>query len=218
MSGPAPSVADREDLVGGEPAEQGERDGDADGRPDQHVGRGSAPSAMSQPGQRHHPGRHQLVRRRQRPSGTNVYRTTTSVAAKCITGNDAGPNPLASPDGHPNGRGRRAYEPITSSEIVVSSCATIRARIRCRNRRSASRASTSPNPQMLRTHKEPAEGQRLHGVPVSPGASSPASHLTAASQTVTATAGPRKLPAKIMIDSATSTTKATSQPTPLVCR
>ena len=36
----APPVADREDLVGGEPAEGQQRDGHPDGRPDQHVAGG----------------------------------------------------------------------------------------------------------------------------------------------------------------------------------
>ena len=59
VGGPAAAVADREDLVGGEQAEQGERDGDPDGGADQHVGRGlGAQRDTSQPGQRHHPGRH----------------------------------------------------------------------------------------------------------------------------------------------------------------
>jgi hypothetical protein len=68
------------------------------------------------------------------------------------------------------------------------------------------------------THQEPRETSACQ-VPWSPGASSPASHLTiASSRTVTATAGPRRPPPKTTIDRTTSTTKATSQPTPLVCR
>jgi hypothetical protein len=147
-----------------------------------------------------------------------VYRATTSVAARCITGDGRAQPPQLVPMTTPNGRGRCVLDPTRFSEIMVSSCPTIRARIRCRNRRRASRASTSPNPTRLRTHKEPRKASACQ-VAVSPGASSPASHLTiASSRTVTVTAGPCRPPPKTTIDSATSTTKATSQPTPLVCR
>jgi hypothetical protein len=159
-----------------------------------------------------------LPRWRQRPSGTSVYRTTTRVAARCITGSDGRAQPPQPASmSTPKGRGRCVPD-ATTSGIVVSSWATISAMIRCRNRRSPSSASTSPKPRRLRTHQEPRKASACQ-VPVSPGAFSPASHLTtASSRTVTVTAGPRRPPSKTAIDRTTSTTKATSQPTPLVCR
>src|SRR4029453_10197253 len=202
------AVADGVDLVGGEQAEQGERDGDADGETDQHVGWGLGTHRHPcQPRQRPHPPAPPSPRCRQRPSGTSVYRTTTSVAAKFITGDGRAQPPQLAPMSTPNGRGRCAFDPSRFSEIMVSSCATITARIRCRNRRSTSSARTSPKPR-LRTHKEPRKASACQ-VTVSPGASSPASHLTAASsRTVTATAGPRRPPPKTMIDRTTSPNKA----------
>jgi hypothetical protein len=160
-----------------------------------------------------------LPRCRQRPSGTRVYRTITSVAAREVIWTDGRahpPQPVRMST--PNGRGRWAIGPTQSYRTIVSSWVTISTTIRCRNRRRASRATSSPNPRMLRTHQEPRKA-RARQVAASPGVSSPANHLTtASSRTVTVTAGPRSPPAKTTIDSVSSTTKATSQPTPLVCR
>jgi hypothetical protein len=80
---------------------------------------------------------------------------------------------------------------------MVSSWVTTSTTIRCRNRRSTSNASTSPNPSRFRTHHEPRKASTRQ-VLANPGASSPANHpSTASSATVTATAGraaPRRRP------------------------
>ena len=62
MGAAAPPVGDRVDLVGGEPAEQQQREGDPDAHPDQHVGRGI--HAQRHPGQGDQddqPGHHPLA-------------------------------------------------------------------------------------------------------------------------------------------------------------
>jgi hypothetical protein len=82
---------------------------------------------------------------RHRPSGTNVYRITTSDAVKnssWIEGMAQPPQP--SPITTPNGRGRRATAASTSSASKLTSWATISRTIRCRKRRRTSRATISP--------------------------------------------------------------------------
>jgi hypothetical protein len=152
---------------------------------------------------------------RQCPSGTSVYSTRIISAAKAVTWSDGSaqpPQPVSMTT--PNGRGRR---PTAPTKLAMPSVrfATMMAMIRCRKRRSASSEIASPISSPLRTHQELIAASARH----SPGASSPASHLTTASSaTVTVTAGPRSPPANTAIVSVTSTTAASSQPTPLVWR
>ena len=87
VGGAAAAVADREDLVGGEQAEQGERDGDPDGRTDQDVGRGLGTKRdASQPGQCHHPSCRQLAPLPPACTWDQGVQDHHQVAAKCITG------------------------------------------------------------------------------------------------------------------------------------
>jgi hypothetical protein len=89
--------------------------------------------------------------------------------------------------------------------------------MRCRRRLNTSSATTSAIPSTSIAHHETIAAITW-SAPTSPGACSPVSHpTTASSATVTATAGPRSPPAKTRIGAATSTTAATSQPTPLIC-
>jgi hypothetical protein len=156
---------------------------------------------------------------RQRPSGTSVYKMATRTVAKKVTCSDGSAQPpqlvwMTTP----NGRGRCANSPTMLAAGKTTTLAKMRKTTRCRKRLSASSASTSTNDNPLMTHQE-LRAASARQATTSPGAWSPASHLTTVSSaTVTATAGPRMPLPKTMIASATSTTAASSHPTPLVCR
>jgi len=154
---------------------------------------------------------------RQRPSGTSVYSTAMRVAVMMMTGSDGSAQPpQLDRMSTPNGRGRRAIV-ARPTVTMFTNCQASSHTSRCRQRRRTSNASSSPKYSVNSTHQEPTRARPRRSAS-SPGASSPASHLTTASSTtVTATAEPRIPRANTASASPTSTTAATSQPTPLVC-
>src|SRR5215218_3088119 len=158
-----------------------------------------------------------LPRLRQRPSGTSVYNTDTRVAARKATGCDGiAQAPQLVRSSTPNGRGRRAAI-ATRPMITLPTCEATTHTIRCRQRRNTSRPRINPQYSVPSTHQNPMRTRPRRG-PTTPGPTTPASQPTTASPTtVTATAGPRSPRPKIARVSPTSTSAATSQPTPLVC-
>jgi hypothetical protein len=153
---------------------------------------------------------------RQRPSGTSVYNSDMRVAARKATGTDGiGQPPQLVRSSTPNGRGRRAAI-ATRLMITLPSCEATTHTIRCRQRRRISSARITPKYSVPSTHQEPMRTRPRSGA-TSPGPTSPASQpTTASSTTVTATAGPRRPRPNTARVSPTSTSAATSQPTPLV--
>ena len=157
--------------------------------------------------------------RRQRPSGTSVYKIPSRVtesAASCAEGSAQAVHAVR--NSTPKGRGRCSIGASTAWIVKPSTIQTSSMTSRCRRRLRITRASSSPHSSTLTAIQEPsAASARMTGS--SPGGCNPASHrIIRSSAMVTATAGPCRSPAKTSSDSVTSTTQAVSQPTPVVWR
>jgi hypothetical protein len=130
----------------------------------------SAPSAIRpSPVSATSPAASHLPRLRERPSGTSEYRIATSPAAKKVTGRDGSaqpPQPALITT--PNGRGRCRCEPIRVVATNASKFTAMIQMIRCRKRRNASSASSSPYAIEFRTHHELSAASACQN-PTSPG-------------------------------------------------
>src|SRR6266540_1366693 len=118
---------------------------------------------------------------RQRPSGTCVYRTPTSKAAKKVTcGAGSAQPPQLVRSSTSNGRARRAAVATRSYVTMATSCQATSHTIRCRQRRRTTNASNSPACSTNSVHQEPTCARPCQSA-CSPGACSPPSQRTTAS-------------------------------------
>ena len=123
--------------------------------------------------------------------------------------------PQLVPRSTPKGRGLRATT-LRTPTTYIRKFQTSSHTIRCRQRRRTSSAAGSPIPSTERVHQDPTCARPRRSAR-SPGAcSSPSHRTTMSSATVTGTAGPRSPRRNTTTASPTSTTRAISQPTPLV--
>ena len=156
---------------------------------------------------------------RQRPSGTRAYKIPTKVTESAAICSDGKAHAYQSVrNTTPNGRGRRSTGP--SRYWMISPCRVhaMTTTSRWRNRLRINSASNRPHSSTVIAAHEPGAANTSI-IAVRPDPSRPASQsTTASSTTVTATAGPRSSPVKTTTDSATSTTVALIQPTPVVWR
>jgi len=116
----------------------------------------------------------------------------------------------------PNGRGRWVTGPMMVPPMNDTRLVRTTQMISCRKRRSTSRTTSSPKATEFRTHQElRAASPRITAR--KPGRSIPASQpTTAESKAARSTASPRRPRPKTRTARTSSTTVATSHPTPLV--
>ena len=217
----AAPVADREDLAGGEQAKAEQRNRHPDRHAHQDVSGRLHPQVHAGEGdQRHQPGRHPLAdlapaalrhQAVQDPDQDDHQRAHLFGGQR--PGGPIGaelhperPRPL-----HQRGQQELDHRAPAESRPAAPPAAAASAD-------GSTGPAAAPTAAPFIAVQEPsAASPRIAGT--KPGTSNPASHpTTASSTTVTATARPRSPSAKTTSDSATSTTAATSQPTPVVCR